>query len=95
MTYDEYKSHFSLWAMMAAPLIAGNDLRTMSYETRTILTAREVIAVNQDPLGRQGCITHTARTPHTHAHTRTRTTAHAHAHAHKAELIVGWCSVEG
>lgn len=54
MTYDEYKSHFSLWAMMAAPLIAGNDIRTMSHETRTILTAREVIAVNQDPLGRQG-----------------------------------------
>lgn len=54
MTGDEYRSHFSLWAMLAAPLIAGNDLRVMSGETRQTLTAREVIAVDQDPLGRQG-----------------------------------------
>ena len=88
MTYDEYKSHFSLWAMMAAPLVAGNDLRTMSYETRTILTAREVIAVNQDPLGRQGCITHRAH----RTRTRTRTTVHAHK---KSRADCGWCAVEG
>jgi alpha-galactosidase len=54
MTVDEYRSHFSLWAIMAAPLIAGNDLRVMSDEIREILTNTEVIAVDQDPLGVQG-----------------------------------------
>jgi len=54
MTYDEYKVHFSLWAIMAAPLMAGNDLRTMTEETRSILLNQEVIAVDQDPLGVQG-----------------------------------------
>jgi len=43
-----------MWCMLAAPLIAGNDLRSMSAETRAILTNREVVAVNQDPLGVQG-----------------------------------------
>jgi alpha-galactosidase len=50
----EYRSHFTMWAIMAAPLIAGNDLRTMSQATRDILTAPEVIAVDQDVLGIQG-----------------------------------------
>lgn len=54
MTDTEYRAQFSLWAEMAAPLIAGNDLTTMSDETRAILTNRAVIAVDQDPLGRQG-----------------------------------------
>jgi alpha-galactosidase len=54
MTTEEYRAHFSLWAMLAAPLIAGNDLSAMSPETRAILTNREVIAVDQDPLGQQG-----------------------------------------
>ena len=54
MTVTEYHSHFSLWALLAAPLMAGNDLRDMTPEIRDILTNREVIAVNQDPLGRQG-----------------------------------------
>ena len=54
MTTDEYRAHFSLWAMLAAPLLAGNDLRDMKPETRDILTNKEVIAVDQDPLGRQG-----------------------------------------
>jgi len=54
MTDAEYQAHFSLWAIMAAPLIAGNDLRTMSAATRDILTNREVIAVDQDSLGVQG-----------------------------------------
>jgi alpha-galactosidase len=54
MTDTEYRTHFSLWCMLAAPLIAGNDLRSMSDETRDILTNREVIAVDQDALGRQG-----------------------------------------
>ena len=54
MTEDEYRSHFSLWAILAAPLMAGNDLRSMTPETRAILTAPEVVMVDQDPLGRQG-----------------------------------------
>lgn len=54
MTDTEYRSHFTMWALMAAPLIAGNDLRDMSRATIEILTAPEVIAVNQDPLGYQG-----------------------------------------
>jgi alpha-galactosidase len=54
MTTTEYRAHFSLWAMLAAPLIAGNDLRSMTPETHDILTNKEVIAVDQDPLGREG-----------------------------------------
>jgi alpha-galactosidase len=54
MTNTEYRSHFSLWAILAAPLIAGNDIRSMSPEIHDILTNREVIAVDQDPLGREG-----------------------------------------
>jgi len=53
MTDAEYRAHFSLWAILAAPLMAGNDVRAMSDATRAILTAPEVIAVDQDPLGRQ------------------------------------------
>ena len=53
MTDDEYRTHMSLWAMLAAPLLAGNDLRTMSLETLAILTNKEVIKVDQDPLGTQ------------------------------------------
>lgn len=56
MTDDEYRAHFSLWAIVAAPLIAGNDVRTMSAATKEILTNREVIAVDQDPLGTQGIL---------------------------------------
>jgi alpha-galactosidase len=54
MSDVEYRSHFALWAEMAAPLIAGTDLRTMSAATKEILTNREIIAVDQDPLGAQG-----------------------------------------
>ena len=54
MTDTEYRSHFSLWAILAAPLIAGNDLRSMRPEIHDILTNKEVIAIDQDPLGRQG-----------------------------------------
>ena len=53
MTEDEYKTHFSMWAMLAAPLMAGNDLRTMDKSTKEILTNTDVIAVNQDLLGQQ------------------------------------------
>jgi alpha-galactosidase len=51
MTDSEYRAHFSLWSIMAAPLIAGNDLANMSVATKAILLNREVIAVDQDPLG--------------------------------------------
>ena len=54
MTIAEYRAHFSFWALLAAPLIAGNDVRSMSPEIKEILTNSEVIAVNQDKLGRQG-----------------------------------------
>ena len=54
MTDTEYQSHFSLWAIMAAPLIAGNDLSKMSAATKDTLTNADVIAVDQDPLGVQG-----------------------------------------
>jgi alpha-galactosidase len=54
MTDAEYRAHFSLWAILAAPLMAGNDVRAMSDATRAILTAPEVIAIDQDPLGKQG-----------------------------------------
>ncbi|RKN47944.1 glycoside hydrolase family 27 protein [Micromonospora endolithica] len=53
MTDTEMRSHFAMWAVMASPLIAGNDLRSMSAETRTILTNRNLIAINQDALGLQ------------------------------------------
>ena len=49
MTNDEYRTHMSLWSLLAAPLLAGNDLRTMSDETKSILMNREVIAIDQDP----------------------------------------------
>ena len=54
MTGDEYRTHMSLWAILAAPLLAGNDLSKMTPETLSILTNKEVIAVDQDPLGKQG-----------------------------------------
>jgi alpha-galactosidase len=54
MSATEYRSHFSLWAILAAPLMAGNDLRDMTSETRDILTNREVIGVDQDAMGREG-----------------------------------------
>jgi alpha-galactosidase len=56
MSEDEYRAHFSMWAEMAAPLIAGNDLRAMSPSTVAILTNREVVAVDQDPKGAQGIL---------------------------------------
>jgi alpha-galactosidase len=54
MTETEYRSHFSLWALLAAPLIAGNDLRNMTPAIQEILTNKEVVAVDQDPLGSEG-----------------------------------------
>ncbi|MBN9382525.1 MAG: glycoside hydrolase family 27 protein [Chitinophagaceae bacterium] len=50
MTYEEDKTHFSMWCMMTSPLLAGNDLRNMSKQTIGILTNKEIIALDQDPL---------------------------------------------
>ncbi|GAA4516277.1 MULTISPECIES: NPCBM/NEW2 domain-containing protein [Nonomuraea] len=56
MTATEYRTHMSMWAMMAAPLIIGTDLRAASAETLEILGNREIIAVDQDRLGVQGAV---------------------------------------
>jgi alpha-galactosidase len=53
MTTEEYKTHFSLWCMLASPLMAGNDLQNMSPETKSILLNKEIIALDQDSLGKQ------------------------------------------
>jgi alpha-galactosidase len=53
MTLPESRAHFSLWCMLAAPLIAGNDVRNMSAEVHGFLTNRDVIALDQDKLGKQ------------------------------------------
>ncbi|MBO0867903.1 MAG: NPCBM/NEW2 domain-containing protein [Micromonosporaceae bacterium] len=61
MSTAEDQAHFSAWAMLAAPLLAGNDLRTMSAATKDILTNRDVIAIDQDPLGAEATrLSHTA-----------------------------------
>lgn len=54
LTVAESRAHFSLWCILAAPLMAGNDVRRMSGEIRDILTDMEVIEIDQDPLGKQG-----------------------------------------
>jgi alpha-galactosidase len=54
MTLNEDRSHFTLWCLMAAPLMAGNDLRNMKKETLNILTNPEVVGIDQDSLGVQG-----------------------------------------
>jgi alpha-galactosidase len=54
LTGEQSRAHFALWSVLAAPLMAGNDLRTMSDEVREILTAPEIVAVDQDAAGKQG-----------------------------------------
>lgn len=54
MPVNEDRAHFSMWTMLAAPLISGNDIRNMSKEITEILTNKEVVAIDQDPLGIQG-----------------------------------------
>lgn len=54
LSVNEARAHFSMWCMLAAPLIAGNDLRNMNAETISILTNADAIAINQDPIGVQG-----------------------------------------
>ncbi|MEV6301144.1 glycoside hydrolase family 27 protein [Actinoplanes sp. NPDC051861] len=58
MTDTEYRTHFTTWAMMAAPLMIGTDLRDASEETWAILKNRDLIDVNQDPLGVQASVHH-------------------------------------
>lgn len=53
MTNTEYRTHMSLWCLLAAPLLAGNDIRHMSPETSAILLNKEVIAIDQDRLGKE------------------------------------------
>ncbi|MEO6187318.1 MAG: hypothetical protein ABIO82_06440 [Ginsengibacter sp.] len=54
LTTSEERAHFSLWCMLAAPLLAGNDLRHMTKEANDILTNKEMIAIDQDAFGKQG-----------------------------------------
>jgi alpha-galactosidase len=56
MTTTEYRSHFGLWAIMASPLLIGSDLREVGQTDMNILLNRDIVAVNQDPLGRQATI---------------------------------------
>ncbi len=53
MTTEEYRAHFSMWCMLSAPLMAGNDIRKMTPEIKEILLNKEAIALDQDPLGKQ------------------------------------------
>lgn len=54
LTFAESRAHFSFWCLLAAPLIAGNDVRHMTPEITAVMTDRDAIAINQDPLGKQG-----------------------------------------
>ena len=54
MTKEEYRTHFSMWAIFSAPLLAGNDIANMTPDTKEILLNKEVIAIDQDSLGQQG-----------------------------------------
>lgn len=54
LSVNQDRAHFTMWCMMASPLILGNDVRNMSAETKAILTNRDLIAINQDRLGVQG-----------------------------------------
>ena len=54
LTQSEDRAHFTMWCMLSAPLILGNDIRTVSDQTLDIILNRRVIAIDQDPLGVQG-----------------------------------------
>jgi alpha-galactosidase len=87
MTATEYRAHFSLCAILAAPLIAGNDLRNMTPETREILTNKEVIGVDQDALGRQGRRVWKGGLPATGAIARTATNIRSGAQSPVAGMV--------
>ena len=56
MTNDQYQSHFALWAVLKAPLLIGCNLKNMTKVTMDILGNDEIIALNQDPLGKQAAL---------------------------------------
>lgn len=94
----EGRTHFSMWAMLAAPLIAGNDIRSMSANTKTTLTNTEVIAVDQDPLGMQGKRVATPGTnlevwSKTLAGTNTRAVALLNRGTSAASITVQWSQI--
>jgi alpha-galactosidase len=98
LSADEDRAHFSLWAIMAAPLIAGNDIRSMSTTTRTILTNAEVIAVDQDALGVQGRVVATPGTnlqvwSKTLSGTNTRAVALFNRGSGSASITVQWSAL--
>jgi alpha-galactosidase len=97
MTDTEYRSHFSIWAIMAAPLISGNDLRSMNQTTLDILTNPEVIAVDQDPLGKQGakvCATNGLEVWSKElSGTNTRAVALLNRSSAAADITVNWSQV--
>ena len=64
LSYEQSKSQMAIWAIFAAPLLMSNDLRSISAEHKAILLNREVIAVNQDPLGIQGRRIYKVLSPH-------------------------------
>ncbi|TPX48628.1 alpha-galactosidase [Synchytrium endobioticum] len=61
MTFDEYRSHFTLWAALKAPLLIGSDIRALSQDYIEMLSNPEIIAVNQDPLGKSVSLTEIGR----------------------------------
>jgi alpha-galactosidase len=97
MTDTEYRSHFSLWAIMAAPLIAGNDVRSMTAAIKDILTNADVIAVDQDPRGIQGKPISTSTTLEVWSKQLTGTQTYAvvlfNRTAASADITVTWSSL--
>ena len=63
MTKEEYRAHFSMWAMFSAPLLAGNNVSNMTADTKEILLNKEVIAIDQDALGQPGASAKETRQP--------------------------------
>jgi alpha-galactosidase len=53
MSREEYRTHLTLWSMLSAPLLLGNDIRSLTPETKALVANKEVIAIDQDPLGIQ------------------------------------------
>jgi len=98
MSADEDRSHFGMWAMLVAPLITGNDIRSMNATTKAILTNAEVIAVNQDPLGKQATV---AATPGTNLQvwskqlsgTNARAVAFFNRSGSAASMAVQWTQI--
>jgi alpha-galactosidase len=98
LSANEDRSHFSMWAMLAAPLLAGNDIRSMSSATRTVLTNTDVIAVDQDPLGAQGKLIATPATnlqvwSKTLAGTNARAVALLNRTSGNASITVQWTTL--